>query len=156
MTLPTPFQDADGPERVQVHAGNGELSNPLPKTRATARCSTLCLLDAAHRATGKLPTQCNLNTLVLGRSVGCWDQHLTCFPLLLILQSPFACKCKHLESRAHPICSQQAFVKLHYCLPCSSHYSCREQRRNRFSRSQNHKRQSLNFAPAYGVLCSRL
>lgn len=44
-------------------SGNRELSNPLPKAKATAKFSTLCCLDAAHRATGQLPMQCNLNTL---------------------------------------------------------------------------------------------
>lgn len=71
------------------HAGHWELLNPLPKTRITAHCSTLCSLDAAHRDVGKWPIHCNLNTFVLGRSLGYWDQHLTCFSLLLILQSLF-------------------------------------------------------------------
>lgn len=64
-----------------LHVGNGELSNPLPKAKATAKFSTLCRLDAAHWATGQLPIQCSLNTFVLGRSLGCLDQHPTCFSL---------------------------------------------------------------------------
>lgn len=84
VILPTPFSPSRRLPALRVstqHVGNWELLNPLPKTRITAHCSMLCPLDAAHRDIGKWPIHCNLNTFVLGRSLGCWDQHLTCFSL---------------------------------------------------------------------------
>lgn len=93
VILPTHFRSSRKLPALRVstqHARNWELLNSLPKTGITAHCSMLCPLDVAHKDTGKWPIHCNLNTFVLGRSLGCWDQHLTCFSLLSTLQSLFA------------------------------------------------------------------
>lgn len=109
VNLPTPFNQSRKPMSTlrapesTLHAGNGELSNPLPKAKATTKFSTLCRLEAAHRAAGQLPIQCNINTFVLGRSLGCWDQHPTCFSLPFNSEV-FAHKWKYLCSENHPTC----------------------------------------------------
>jgi len=85
---PHPFytkQEAANLQKARCKLGTGSCQILCQKTKASTQFSTLCLSDAAYRAAGKLPTQCNLNTFMFGRSLGYSDQHLTCFSLPSIL-----------------------------------------------------------------------